>query len=109
MTAALEIDSARLGALCRRYHVAKLEMFGSRARGTARADSDADLLVTFEPGRTPSLLAPDGYMALMDELESLMGCRVDLLTRATVEADPNEYFRGSALGQTEILYKDHDG
>lgn len=104
MPLALDIDRERLADLCRRYHVAKLELFGSRAKGTSRPDSDVDLLVTFEPGRTPSLLAKDGYMALMDALESLMGSPIDLLTRASIESDPNEFFRTSALDQTEVLY-----
>ena len=40
-----------LAAICRRYGVARLEVFGSGARGTDfdAARSDADFLVTFEP------------------------------------------------------------
>ena len=104
MPLALDIDRQALAELCRRYHVAKLELFGSRAKGTARPDSDVDLLVTFEEGQTPSLLAPNGYMAFMDALEGLFACRIDLVTRAVIEADPNEYFRNSALRKTEVLY-----
>lgn len=104
MPLALDIDRAALAAVCRRYHVVRLELFGSRARGTARPDSDTDLLVTFAEGRTPSLLAPDGYLALIDDLERVVGGPVDLLTRAVVEADPNEYFRRQALERTETLY-----
>ena len=104
MPLTIDIDHARLVSICRRHHVAKLELFGSRAKGTARADSDVDLLVTFEPGRMPSLFAPDGYMMLMSELESIFGSQVDLLTRASIESDPNEYFRRSALDHTEVLY-----
>lgn len=51
MPLALAIDHERLASLCRQYHVAKLELFGSRAKGTARPDSDVDLLVTFEEGK----------------------------------------------------------
>jgi len=104
MPLALDIDREALADICRRYHVARLELFGSRARGSARPDSDTDLLVTFAEGRMPSLLAADGYMALMDELERIMGGPVDLLTRASIESDPNEYFRRSALDRTETLY-----
>ena len=38
------------------------------------------------------------------ELEGMMGSHIDLLTRASIESDPNEYFRTSALHQTEVLY-----
>jgi predicted nucleotidyltransferase len=35
---------------CTKLPIAKLEVFGSIADGTARAGSDVDLMVTFEPG-----------------------------------------------------------
>jgi predicted nucleotidyltransferase len=100
MPLAFDIDRERLADLCRRYHVARLEVFGSRATGTATAGSDVDLLVTFEPGRTPGL----AYIALAEELEALFGCRVDLLTRESVEADRNEIRRRSILAVTEDVY-----
>jgi predicted nucleotidyltransferase len=50
MPLGLDIDNGRLADLCRRYRVATLELFGSRAKGTARPDSDVDLLVSFESG-----------------------------------------------------------
>ena len=55
MAVDIVLDRVRLADLCRRYHVAKLELFGSRAKGTAGPESDVDLLVTFEEGQTPGL------------------------------------------------------
>lgn len=81
----LTIDQNRLAALCRRYHVARLELFGSRAKGTARPDSDVDLLVTFQPGHTPGL----EYFGMPDEFAAIFGHRVDVLTRPSVEHDRN--------------------
>lgn len=95
-----DLDRTRLAAICRQHHVAKLELFGSRARGTERPDSDVDLLVTFVPGQTPGL----EFFALALELESLLGHPVDLLTRPRVERDQNPYFRASVLSATETLY-----
>jgi predicted nucleotidyltransferase len=100
MPLALDIDRERLAELCRRYHVAKLELFGSRAKGTSRPDSDVDLLVTFEPGQTPGL----EFFGLADELEGLLGHHVDLLTRPRVERDQNPYFKHSVLSVAEPLY-----
>lgn len=100
MPLALDIDRERLADLCRRYHVAKLELFGSRAKGTSRPDSDVDLLVSFEPGKTPGL----AFVALAEELEAVFGREVDLLTRECVEEDLNEFRRGSILAATEALY-----
>ena len=57
MPLGLNIDNERLDDLCRRYRVATLELFGSRAKRTARPDSDVDLLVSFEsPRRFYSLM-----------------------------------------------------
>lgn len=100
MPVALDIDRERLAAICRQYRVAKLELFGSRAKGTARPDSDVDLLVTFEPGQTPGL----EFFGLADELEALLGHPVDLLTRPRVERDHNPYFKQSVLSAAEPLY-----
>lgn len=38
--AGVEIDEARLAAICDQYGIAELQLFGSRVRGTARPDSD---------------------------------------------------------------------
>lgn len=54
-------------------------MFGSVASGKARADSDIDLLVDLEPGRTLFDVA-----ALHDELVELLGHEVDVLTSGAV-------------------------
>jgi predicted nucleotidyltransferase len=50
-----------------------VRVFGSMARGESGPDSDLDLLVEFEPGR--SLL---DHAALQTELEALLGRRVDV-------------------------------
>lgn len=94
------IDETRLADLCRQYHVAMLELFGSRAKGTARVDSDVDLLVTFEEGQTPGL----GFFGLALDLESLLGHPVDLFTRSSIEQSPNPIKRQSILATTELLY-----
>ncbi len=96
----LAVDRERLADLCRRYHVAKLELFGSRAKGTARPDSDVDLLVTFAEGQTPGL----EFVALCDELEALFGRHVDVLTRHAVETDHNQIRKRSILSRAEAFY-----
>jgi predicted nucleotidyltransferase len=100
MPLALDIDRERLADLCRRFHVAKLELFGSRAKGTSRPGSDVDLLVTFEPGQTPGL----AFVALAEELEAIFGREVDLLVRDDAEEDRNETRRRSIPAFTEALY-----
>ncbi len=100
MPLALDIDQERLAALCRRYHVAKLELFGSRAKGTARPDSDVDLLVTFEPDAVIGF----EFVTFAEELESLFSRRVDLLVRQDAEHDHNDVRRHSIFATVEPLY-----
>jgi predicted nucleotidyltransferase len=92
-----------LAAICRRYGVARLEVFGSAARGTGfdPKRSDADFLVTFEPGVRNDLAT---FTDLKDALESLLGRPVDLVERETVEASRNFIRRRAILKQAEIVY-----
>jgi predicted nucleotidyltransferase len=94
------VDPERLAALCRRHHIVRLELFGSRAKGTARPDSDIDLLATFEAGHTPGL----EFFGLADEFAALLGHPVDLFTRESVEGSPNPYKRASILAAAEAIY-----
>jgi predicted nucleotidyltransferase len=65
-------DILRLAA---QHGARNVRVFGSVARGEARPDSDIDVLVEFEPGRT--LLDRIG---LMQDLEDLLGRKVDVVT-----------------------------
>ena len=58
-----------------RYGAHNLRVFGSVARGDARPDSDVDLLVDMEPGR--SLFDLGG---LLYDLQTLLGVDVDVVT-----------------------------
>ena len=97
----LNIDRSKLEALCRRYGIDRLEVIGSFARGDADPGSDIDLLVTFKPDVRIGL----EFVSLKEELETLLGREVDLLSRTSVEKSPNKYFRHFALKWTEQLYE----
>ncbi len=72
----VEADEARLAAVCEKYGIAELQVFGSRARGEAAPDSDIDILYTLRPGRR---LGWD-IEQLADELTELFGQTVDLVS-----------------------------
>ncbi|QAA77427.1 MAG: nucleotidyltransferase [Candidatus Bipolaricaulis sibiricus] len=65
----------RILRLCTKHGARSVRVFGSVARGQADQGSDVDFLVELEPGRT--LLDLGG---LQQELEILLGCRVDVVT-----------------------------
>jgi len=100
-----DIDQNRdaLAALCRRFGVARLEVFGSAARGTGfdPERSDADFLVTFTPAARNDLAA---FADLKDALEKLLGRPVDLVEREALEASRNFIRRRAILEQAETVY-----
>ena len=75
-------------------------LYGSEARHEAAADSDIDLLVTFRP----EVHLGWDFFELQKEIEEVLGCEVDLLTRRSVEQDENAIRRRSILESTCEIY-----
>lgn len=71
-----------------------LRVFGSRGRGDSMRDSDVDLLVSMEKGR--SLL---DLIAIQVDLEELLGCKVDI----TTEAGLSPYIKDNVLKEAQPL------
>src|SRR5215475_15916088 len=91
-------DPVALDVLCRRHHIRRLALFGSTLKGTARADSDVDLLVEFEPGKEPGLIRLAGMEA---ELSAMLdNRRVDLRTAE----DLSRHFRDEVVRSAEVQY-----
>jgi predicted nucleotidyltransferase len=76
MIARISINRDLMSALCERWHIRRLAMFGSVRRDDFSAGSDVDVLVEFEPGHVPGL----DFIRIERELSELIGHRVDLLT-----------------------------
>jgi predicted nucleotidyltransferase len=88
----------RLDALCRRWKIRELSLFGSQARGDARPDSDVDLLVDFEADADWSLL---DVARLREELGELFRRPVDLIGERNVT---NPYRLASIRRHKRLLY-----
>ena len=67
--------------MCARYGAHNVRVFGSVARGEADEQSDIDLMVDFEPGR--SLL---DHAGLWLELQDLLGGKVDVVSSRGIKA-----------------------
>jgi predicted nucleotidyltransferase len=96
------IDShrAELAAICRRFHVRKLDLFGSAARDDFDPEhSDFDFLVAFDNDVPTGGF--DAYFGLKDALESLLGRTVDLVMDGAVE---NPYLKRSIERSRKAVY-----
>ena len=80
----MDLQSARsdIFRIASKHGARNLRLFGSAARGDDRPDSDIDLLVEMEPGR--SLL---DLVGLGQDLEDLLHRKVDVLTDTSVHPD----------------------
>ena len=92
----LRIDASRLAELCRCYGIARLEVFGSVARGEQRPDSDVDLLYTLEGGRALGWEVED----LVESLTEVFHRLVDLVSRRSL----HPMIRDRAMAEAETLY-----
>ena len=87
-----------LAAFCARWGVAELWLFGSLARGEARPDSDADVLVRF---RDDARTSTWDWPAMTDELQAVFGRSVDLLSEGVLR---NPYRRAAIMADRQVLY-----
>jgi predicted nucleotidyltransferase len=89
-----------ISAICQRYRISRLEVFGSAARSVDfnPASSDADFLVEFAPDAQPGL---DALFGAKSELEQLLGRGVDLVEPGAVR---NPYVLASINRNREAVY-----
>ena len=92
---AIEIPKEKLREFCRKWKVTEFALFGSVTRPEEfRADSDVDVLVTFDRESTWSLF---DMVHMHEDLVEIFGRDVDLLTRRSVEQSRNPIRRESIL------------
>lgn len=92
----IDVPQEAIADFCRRHHIRKLALFGSVLSDSFGQDSDVDVLVEFEPGRTPGL----AFFAMQDELSLILQREVDLQT-------PNflsPYFRQEVMETADVRY-----
>ena len=95
----IEQHRPQIEALCRKRGVKQLELFGSAARGDTHASSDIDFFVEFTNYDRPDIA--DDWFALQEDLEALLGRKVDLVSRRTAT---NPHFLQSANCDRVTLY-----
>jgi hypothetical protein len=98
----IALNQKELRALCRRFHVRRLDLFGSAARGDFDpAHSDFDFLAEFDRGAPQHRF--DAYFGLKESLEELFGYPVDLGEAGAVR---NPYLKASIEASWEPVVGD---
>ncbi len=83
-----ESDKQKIIEICRRNDVSYCAVFGSYARGEAKAESDVDLLVKF--------------YGIAEDLEAALGRKVDLATDKMI----GKYIRESVMSDLRLIYEE---
>ncbi len=93
----INIRQSELSAVCRHYHIESLALFGSVLRADFHPDSDIDVLVEFQQGKTPGFFT---IAEIEDELSRLFDNRkIDLRT----PQDLSHHFRERVLREALVL------
>ena len=93
----IAVDKDQIADFCRGRHISKLALFGSVLRDDFGPDSDIDVLVEFETGHVPGLLA---ISRMERDLSEILGRKVDMRT----PGDLSRYFRDDVVRKASVQY-----
>ena len=95
--AILAISYDEIARYCARYHIQRMWLLGSVLNKAFTTDSDIDVLVEFENGHLPGWAF---FGDMPQQLESLLGRKVDLLTPDSL----SRYMRDNVMREAVLIY-----
>lgn len=98
-----DFKNIKISDVAQAWGIRRLAVFGSCAKGTARLDSDIDLLVEFQHQRKPSLI---GHITLGEILSERFQRHADLSTFESIQNAKNPRRKEEILGEAVDLYCD---
>jgi hypothetical protein len=101
MKSRIDIPTERLAAFCRRWRIDELALFGSVLGSRFKPESDVDVLVRFHPDARHTLF---DMVRMQNDLQEIMGRRVDLVSRRAIENSRNPIHRKAILESAEVVY-----
>jgi uncharacterized protein len=108
MLQGLNVSKARLGVsaealsqFCHRWHITEMALFGSVLRDDFSAESDIDLLVSFDPAFRRGLAE---MIEMQSQIQQLLGRDVDLIVRRALERSENVSRRDRILNSAQVIY-----
>ncbi|HQV92895.1 MAG TPA: nucleotidyltransferase family protein [Anaerolineales bacterium] len=96
----IQVPRKQLVDFCRKNRIKKLAFFGSVLRDDFSPQSDVDVLVEFEEGKTPGF----AFFGLQEELKELFNRDVDLHTFKGIETSRNPFRRKAILESAQVYY-----
>lgn len=96
----LGITPQQLAEFCQRLQIIELALFGSILRDDFNANSDVDILVTFQPNHSWGL----EFIQMREQLSTLFNRPVDLMTKQSIINSHNLLRRQNVLNSAEIIY-----
>ena len=94
----IKMPGDKIAAVCKKHRICKLSLFGSVLRDDFGPDSDIDVLVEFERGKSPSFFR---LFDMEDELSVMLsGRKVDMRT----PEDLSRYFKDRVLATAAVQY-----
>ncbi len=98
----LGIHPQKLADFCHKYQIIELCLFGSILRDDFTPDSDIDIIVTFSPNSTMSLLQ---FIDLEYQFKDLLKRDIDLVEKSVIEKDFNWIRRQEILNNYQVIYE----
>ena len=97
----IELPQQIISEFCHKWQIYEMCLFGSVLREDFRPDSDIDILVSFQDSVSWGLLE---FSRMKRELENLLGRKVDLLTKKSIEQSHNWIRQREILETAQVIY-----
>ena len=97
----IEMNIDKIIALCKKYKVAKLWVFGSILSPRFNDESDVDFLVDFDEQKIDLLDYADNFFNFIHEIEAIVGRKVDMVVNKSIR---NRFFRAEVDETRKLLW-----
>lgn len=95
----IEINMNKIIALCKKYKVARLWVFGSILTSRFNDDSDVDFSVEFQNNMIDDIFVV--FFDFIEEMQSILGRKVDMVDETAIK---NPYFRKELDATKTLIY-----
>jgi len=97
----IKVPKAKIAEFCKRWNISEFAVFGSALTADFRPDSDVDVLVSFDPQTQVTLF---DMVHMQEELRTIFGREVDLVSKRGVMNSRNYLRRKSILESAQVIH-----